>query len=84
MDGMCSSQADRVLVIGATNHPHELDTAVLRRFPKRILLDVPDENSRAGLIESVLRKHKVAHRLSELQIRYILEVFFEVYEDSAL
>uniref|UniRef100_A0A9J2PLK8 microtubule-severing ATPase n=1 Tax=Ascaris lumbricoides TaxID=6252 RepID=A0A9J2PLK8_ASCLU len=69
MDGICSSKTDRLLVIGATNRPEELDTAVLRRFPKRILVDVPDEKARANLVATLLKKHKTASDLTSYQLR---------------
>lgn len=47
-----------VLVIGATNRPEALDTALRRpgRFDREISLGVPDENGRAQIL-SVLAKH---------------------------
>lgn len=71
MDGICSSKTDRLLVIGATNRPEELDTAVLRRFPKRILVDVPDEKARANLVATLLKKHKTASDLTSYQLRLV-------------
>ncbi len=32
MDGVATSDEDRVVVIGTTNRPHELDSAAMRRF----------------------------------------------------
>ena len=51
-----SEAGARILVIGATNLPSELDDAVLRRFQKRILVPLPDKDTRYGLIKAQLLK----------------------------
>ena len=53
-----SDAAKRVLVIGATNLPDQLDEAVLRRFGKRILVPLPDEDTRRGLLRLLMSKQK--------------------------
>lgn len=56
-DGVQSGGDDRVLVMGATNRPQELDEAVLRRFAKRVYVTLPDEETRAQLLQNLLSKH---------------------------
>lgn len=40
-----------VFVIGATNCPWDLDSAILRRFQKRIFVPLPDKNEREALLK---------------------------------
>jgi len=42
LDGTRTKENDRVLVIGATNRPMELDDAVRRRFVKRLYIPLPN------------------------------------------
>ncbi|KAF7294989.1 AAA domain-containing protein [Mycena indigotica] len=55
MDGLRSSKEDNVIVIGATNRPFDLDDAVLRRLPRRLLVDLPGEPERAEILNILLR-----------------------------
>ncbi|XP_070285058.1 spastin isoform X4 [Myotis yumanensis] len=55
-DGVQSAGDDRVLVMGATNRPQELDEAVLRRFTKRVYVSLPNEETRRLLLKNLLCK----------------------------
>ncbi|XP_032070869.1 spastin isoform X3 [Thamnophis elegans] len=55
-DGVQSSGEDRILVMGATNRPQELDDAVLRRFTKRVYVSLPNEETRLLLLKNLLSK----------------------------
>lgn len=58
-DGLRTTK-DRVVVIASTNRPFDLDEAVLRRLPRRILVDLPD----AGTREEILSVSLSSNRLS--------------------
>ena len=50
MDGLKTKSNSNVIVIGATNRPFDLDDAVLRRLPRRLLVDLPGEKERQGMV----------------------------------
>ncbi|XP_072026839.1 spastin-like isoform X1 [Amphiura filiformis] len=56
-DGVTGDSGDRVLIMGATNRPQELDEAVLRRFVKRVYVTMPDAETRRHLLNRLLAKH---------------------------
>ena len=53
-DGMNSTSGERVIVIGATNRPGDLDEAARRRFTKRILIPLPDAQARNAILQKLL------------------------------
>jgi SpoVK/Ycf46/Vps4 family AAA+-type ATPase len=58
LDGLSSASANkdkRLVVVGATNRPFALDDAVLRRLPRRVLVDLPGPEDRKGEIREMVR-----------------------------
>ena len=53
-DGMNTGPLQRVVILGATNRPNDLDKAILRRMPKRFQISLPDRQQRKKVLEIVL------------------------------
>ena len=53
MDGLKTNKENNVIVIGATNRPFDLDDAVLRRLPRRLMVDLPGEREREGMLAAL-------------------------------
>ncbi|XP_058127842.1 vacuolar protein sorting-associated protein 4-like [Anopheles ziemanni] len=61
------SDNEGVLVLGATNTPWILDSAIRRRFEKRIYIPLPDEHAR--LVMFKIHLGNTAHSLTEDNLR---------------
>ncbi|WVZ81892.1 hypothetical protein U9M48_029222 [Paspalum notatum var. saurae] len=58
-DGLRSKENQRILILGATNRPFDLDDAVIRRLPRRILVDLPDTQNRMKILKVLLAKENL-------------------------
>ena len=56
-DGLLSN--GRIMVLGATNRPGDIDQAFLRRMPKRLAIEKPGPIQRKYILEKILRDSKV-------------------------
>ena len=81
MDGVKNDSSDRIIIIGATNRPQELDDAILRRFSKRIYVGLPDFNARITLLKNLMSSQ--ANTLSEKDLKKIANMT-EKYSGSDL
>lgn len=53
-DGLLSG-TDRILVLGATNRPNDIDAAILRRMPKRFGVGLPSVDQRERILRLMLK-----------------------------
>ncbi|KAG9130736.1 hypothetical protein Leryth_012689 [Lithospermum erythrorhizon] len=59
-DGLRTKDKERVLVLAATNRPFDLDEAVIRRLPRRLMVNLPDAQNRAKILKVILAKEDLS------------------------
>lgn len=59
-DGLITDPRKAVIVMGATNRPKDIDTAILRRMAIKFHISIPDVNQRKHILDLTL-KNEVVH-----------------------
>lgn len=59
-DGLRTNNTERVIVLAATNRPFDLDEAVIRRLPRRLMINLPDAPNRAKILNVILGKEELS------------------------
>ncbi|VFQ68635.1 unnamed protein product [Cuscuta campestris] len=59
-DGLRTKDTERVIVLAATNRPFDLDDAVIRRLPRRLMVNLPDALNREKILRVILAKEELA------------------------
>ncbi|PKU74011.1 peroxisomal biogenesis factor 6 [Dendrobium catenatum] len=72
-DGLLTEAGERILVLGATNRPFDLDEAIVRRFERRIMVGLPSVESRELILKSLLSKEKVEDGLEYKELAVMTE-----------
>ena len=70
-----STDTNSVVVIGATNRPKDVDTAILRRMPLTFKLGLPDPGQRREIISAVLRLETVSECVDSWRLAKLTEGF---------
>lgn len=58
LDGAATSSEDRILVVGATNRPQEIDEAARRRLAKRLYIPLPEAEARRQIVSNLMSREK--------------------------
>ena len=65
----------RVLIVGCTNTPWDIDDAVMRRFQRRIYIPLPDAEARGALLRNMLKKASSDHSIkTSAQISQLIKL----------
>ncbi|XP_066275919.1 fidgetin-like protein 1 isoform X1 [Branchiostoma lanceolatum] len=70
-DGVGTNSEDRILIIGATNRPQEIDEAARRRLVKRLYIPLPDYPARCQIVHSLMSTQN--HSLTEDDVSIICQ-----------
>jgi len=73
-DGL-ATESNSVVVMGATNRPRDVDTAILRRMPATFRLGLPDRKQRREILTVVMRLENVAPCVDMLRLAKLTEGF---------
>ena len=63
LDGATTQSDERILVVGATNRPQEIDEAARRRLSKRLYIPLPDGEARNAITSRLMSEQ--SHSLTE-------------------
>ena len=64
-DGMKTRSEERVIVMGCTNRPQDLDEAVVRRLPRRLMVPLPNAGNREKILRIQLKNEELAPATGE-------------------
>lgn len=68
LDGATTQSDERLLIVGATNRPQELDEAARRRFVKRLYIPLPDAEARRQITTHLLRDQKFSLSADDIEV----------------
>lgn len=75
-DGVETDNNCNVIIMGATNRPHDVDRAILRRMPAMYQIKLPDSNKRKAILEAMIDPTTLSPTIS-------LDTIAELAEDCS-
>uniref|UniRef100_A0A3B3IDC2 Outer mitochondrial transmembrane helix translocase n=1 Tax=Oryzias latipes TaxID=8090 RepID=A0A3B3IDC2_ORYLA len=67
-DGLDTDHYCQVIIMGATNRPQDLDSAILRRMPTRFHINQPSAKQREKILELILQDEGVDSQVNLLDV----------------
>lgn len=74
-DGLVSSSNSNIMVMGATNRPHQIDQAILRRMPIRLNVTLPNALQRQRILDLVLQVETLGEDVDLVKLANSLQGF---------
>ncbi|XP_039094470.1 ATPase family AAA domain-containing protein 1 isoform X3 [Hyaena hyaena] len=88
-DGLDTDHSCQVIVMGATNRPQDLDSAIMRRMPTRFHINQPALKQREAILRLILKNENVDRHVDLLEVAQETDGFSgsdlkEMCRDAAL
>ncbi|XP_062859903.1 outer mitochondrial transmembrane helix translocase isoform X2 [Trichomycterus rosablanca] len=88
-DGLDTDYSCQVIIMGATNRPQDLDSAILRRMPTRFHINLPQPKQREQILKLILENENVVNDVNLCKIAEETDSFSgsdlrEMCRDAAL
>lgn len=71
-DGASTVGEERILIVGATNRPQDLDEAARRRLVKRLYVPLPELEARVQIVKNLLGSQ--SHQMGDFEYEKIAEL----------
>jgi len=72
-DGLLSHGRNDIIIMGATNRPQDVDSAILRRMPCRFYVSMPDESQRLEILRLILQDEMLEENVDLEELAVLTE-----------
>lgn len=88
-DGIETDTSCRVIIMGATNRPHDIDRAILRRMPAMYNIGLPSQNQRKSIIKKMVDTNYLSpevdlNQIAELTVEFSGSDLWELYRKASM